>query len=313
MSKPATLPLHQRDDQRGAALIIALVIVAMATILAATLMWETHMDIRRTANQLYGAEALANALGVEDFVRDVLAQDDRESDHLQEPWARQGDIFPIEGGSLSGGVLDLQSRFNVNNLLNDQGEPDEAQIKNFLALVTSLGIDARIVDAAVDWMDANVNAMTYGAEDDTYLRLNPAYRTANRPFSSVSELRLLANMTPEQFAVLEPYVTTLPTRTTVNINTAAPELLVALGDLAPDAAARIVEMQSQGGFASLADAQDVVGGNALDANTFGVTSNYFRLQVLAVIGSSRLTLYSALHRDANGGVVRVLSRSLGTP
>lgn len=307
--------------QRGAALIIALVIVAMATILAATLVWEGHLDRRRTANQLYGAEALANALSVEDFVRDVLAQDDRETDHLLEPWARQGDVFPIEGGSLSGSVIDLQGRFNINNLFNrEANKVDDEQKEKYLALIQALGLDVTLVDATVDWLDPDIEPTSFnGAEDDVYLRNTPAYRTANGPIGSVTELRLLANMTPEQYAVLEPYVTALPPlagkgATRVNINTAPPELLVAFGnDLSAEDAARIVEIRNQDGFTSIGDAESVIGEGKLPEDIFTVQSDWFRLQVLAVIGSSRVTMYSVLHRDSESGAVRALSRSLGTP
>ncbi|HEX6929959.1 MAG TPA: type II secretion system minor pseudopilin GspK [Gammaproteobacteria bacterium] len=308
--------------QGGAALVIALVIVAMATIMATTLVWENHLDRRRTANQLHGAEALANALAVEDFVRAVLAEDERASDHLLEPWARQGDVFPIEGGSLSGSVIDLQGRFNINNLYDwEKNEVRAEQKENFGMLIQSLGLDERLVDATIDWIDPGIEPEGFnGAEDDVYLRNTPAYRTANQPLADVSELRLVANMTPEQFAVLEPYVAALPPQegsadiTRININTAAPEVLVALGEqLAPDDAARIVELRQQGGFDSLEDAQSVVGAEKLPDSIFGVTSDYFRVRVLAVIGSSRVTMYSALHRDPQTGAVRTLSRSLGTP
>ncbi len=304
--------------QQGAALIIALVIVAMATILATALVWNNHLDRRRTANQLYGAEALANALSVEDFVRALLAEDEIQSDHLLEPWAQQGNVFPIEGGTLSGNVIDLQGRFNINNLVNwETGEANEAQVEIYRRLLQSLGLDERLVGATVDWIDPDIEPTGFsGAEDDTYLRSTPAYRTANQPLASVSELRLLVNMTPEQFAVLQAYVTALPAQagvTTVNINTAPPELLVALGEeLDPQDAAQIVELRSQAGFENLGDAQSIVGAPLPD-NVFGVQSNYFRAGVLAVIGSSRVTMYSVLHRDSQAGVVRVLSRSLGTP
>src|SRR5690606_1070596 len=147
------------------------------------------------------------------------------------------------------------------------------------------------------------------------LRNTPAYRTANQPLASVSELRLLANMTPEQFAVLELYVTALPAEagvTTVNVNTAPPELLVALAEeLTAQDAARLVELRSQAGFENLADAQSVIQ-SPLPDSVFGVQSNWFRVGVLAVIGSSRVTMYSVLHRDSRTGVVRTASRSLGT-
>lgn len=310
--------------QQGAALVIALVVVAIATILATALVWENHLDRRRAANQIFGAESLANALGVEDFVRDVLANDEPESDHLLEPWARQGDVFPIEGGSLQGSVIDLQGRFNLNNLVNwETREVREAQLEAFRALIVSLGLDETIVDATVDWIDPDIEPRGFnGAEDDTYLRSDPAYRTANRPLANVSELRLVANMTPEQFAALEPYVVALPppavgsgaTMTRININTAPPELLSAVGEnLTPDDAARIVEQRNQNGFANIAEAQQVVGAEKLPDELFGVQSDYFRLHVLAVIGSSRVSMYSVLHRDPQSGTVRTLGRSLGTP
>lgn len=315
--------------QRGAALVIALVVVAISTILATALVWENHLDRRRAANQVFGAESLANALGVEDFVRDLLANDERESDHLLEPWARQGDVFPIEGGSLQGSVIDLQGRFNLNNLVNWQtGEARDDQVEAFRALIVSLGLDESIVDATVDWIDPDIEPRGFnGAEDDAYLRNDPAYRTANQPLANISELRLVANMTPDQFAALEPYVTAIPppvagssdgsganTMTRININTAPPELLSAIGEnLTPDDAARIVEQRNQQGFANLAEAQQVVGAEKLSDNLFGVQSSYFRLHVLAVIGSSRVSMYSVLHRDPQSGTVRTLGRSLGTP
>lgn len=308
--------------QKGAALVVALVIVAMATILATAMVWENHLDRRRTGNQLFGSEALANALGVEDFVRDVLANDERESDHLLEPWARQGDVFPIEGGSLQGSVVDLQARFNINNLVNwTTGEPRDQQIEAYRALIQSLGLDETLVDATVDWIDPDIEPRGFnGAEDDTYLRNDPAYRTANMPLANISELRLLANMTPEQFTVLEPYVIALPPvpgsnePTRININTASPELLTAVGqNLGPDDAASIVDLRNQEGFPDLASAQAIVGAEKLSDDLFGVTSEYFRLHVLAVIGSSRVSMYSVLHRDPQSGTVRTLGRSLGTP
>lgn len=304
--------------QRGAALVIALVIVAMAIVLATALVWHNHLDRRRVANQLYGAEALANALGVEDFVRVLLAEDEIRSDHLLEPWAQQGNVFPIEGGSLSGSVIDLQGRFNINNLVNwESGEHNEAQVDIYRRLLQSLGLDERLVEATLDWIDPDIEATGFGgAEDDTYLRSTPAYRAANRPLASVSELRLLANMTPEQFAVLQPYVSALPADagiTTVNINTAAPELLVALSEeLTAQDAARLVELRAQAGFETLEDARAIID-SPLPESVFGVQSNYFRLGVLAVIGSSRVTMYSVLHRNSQTGVIRTISRSLGTP
>lgn len=307
-------------SQRGAALIVALVIVAIATILATTLVWQNHLELRRTANQLFGSEAHANLLGMEDFARFLFTEDNPDFDHLQEPWAEQGVVFPIEGGLLTGDIVDLQSRYNINNLINwDEGAASETEVERFRRLLAALGLDERLAVSIVDWLDRDLEPTGFdGAEDDYYSRFVPAYRTPNRPLWHVSELRQVAHMTPEQFAVLEPYITALPPAgkgaeiTRVNINTAPPELLVALDEeLDPALAAQIVELRAQAGFESL----DGLGylNYSPPPDVFSVNSNWFRLRGIAEIGSSRLTMYSVLHRDTQAGTVRILYRSFGTP
>lgn len=51
--------------------------------------------------------------------------------------------------------------------------------------------------AIIDWRDANTEVSEGGAEDETYLRLNPPYRCKNAPFDSIEELRLVQGMTTE--------------------------------------------------------------------------------------------------------------------
>lgn len=308
------------QTQRGAALIVALVIVAIATILSTTLVWQNHLEMRRTASQLFGSEAFANLLGMEDFARFLFAEDDPNFDHFQEPWAEQGVVFPIEGGALTGEIVDLQARYNINNLINwQEGVVNETELERLRRLLATLGLDERLAMSIVDWIDRDMEPTGFdGAEDDYYSRQVPAYRTANGPLWHVSELRQVAHMTPEQFAVLEPYIAALPPSrgaeiTRVNINTAPPELLVALDEeLDPAVAAQIIELRAQAGFETLDAVNDFLG-HAAPPDVFSVNSNWFRLRGMAEIGSSRLTMYSVLHRDSQSGTVRILYRSLGTP
>ena len=75
--------------------------------------------------------------------------------------------------------------------------------------------------------------MPNGAEDGTYLLRNPAHRTANVAFQSVSELRALNGMDEELHQALRPYVCIgeagAPTQ--FNINTARPEHIPVLAAL----------------------------------------------------------------------------------
>ena len=59
----------------------------------------------------------------------------------------------------------------------------------------------------------------------------PAHRTANRPMASVSELRAVANMTPEIYQALLPWVTVWPQEPEpLNIHTAPAMVLRSIND-----------------------------------------------------------------------------------
>jgi type II secretory pathway component PulK len=59
------------------------------------------------------------------------------------------------------------------------------------------GMTPQIAAAIMDWRDTNSDLTTDGAEDETYSKLNYAYRAKNATFESVEELRLVNGMTAE--------------------------------------------------------------------------------------------------------------------
>jgi general secretion pathway protein K len=57
---------------------------------------------------------------------------DSQTDHLAEIWATELPGLPIEGGGeVFGSIVDLQGRFNINNLVDQAGEADEASLDQF--------------------------------------------------------------------------------------------------------------------------------------------------------------------------------------
>lgn len=306
-------------QQSGAALVIALVIVAIGVVIATSLVWNNHLDMRRLENQLYGEQAMQFALGAEDWSGLILSRDSRDSDHLLEPWAQQGIVLPVDGGLIEGQLHDLQGRFNINNLVNyDEDKPRDAWVAIYRRLIENLGLEARLVDATLDWLDEDQEPTGFnGAEDTEYLGNTPAYRTPNRPVSSVSELRGIAGMTPEQFTVLAPYLTALvpapaEAATPLNVNTAAPELIAALADnISPDAISVLMEVRSTIGITSEQEWQNIIGNTEIPPGVTSISSHYFQSDIVVTIGSTRLTLYSVYRRD-DSGAVTVVQRALGT-
>lgn len=79
-------------------------------------------------------------------------------------------------------LIDESSKLNLNTATIDMIQA--------LPLMT-----AEIAAAIIDWRDTNSDVTTSGAEDDTYLRLNPPYHCKNSDFETVDELRLVYGMT----------------------------------------------------------------------------------------------------------------------
>ena len=299
---------------RGVALITAMLITALASLVAANLAWDNALDVRRTMVLLNSEQAMQVALGAESWVVGILHQDlqDSETDHLGEIWAFDIPGFPIEGGDVTGVIQDLQGRFNVNNLIDDNGRVEEDSLERFRRLLNALDLDPRFAGIAADWMDANVDAsFPDGAEDAIYTGILPPYRSANQSLTSASEFAALEGMDRQSFNVLRPHITALPGRTNVNVNTATTAVLQSLDENMSDADVEgLIAERESAGFGDIQTAfQSLVTPDVL--NTLEEKTSYFQLKVVVRIDTVRVTLYSVLQRSPQGGVTPIL-RSFGT-
>lgn len=224
-------PVNTHGGQRGVALVTALLVVSLAIIAATAMVTRFQVDMRRTGNLLNGEQAYAYAMAAESWAYVILRRDraDNKLDALDEDWSTALPPIPVEGGFVNGRVEDLQGRFNVNNLVGNEGGVDTIQLDYYKRLLEILDLEPALAPALQDWIDADINAtFPDGAEDDEYLLSEPPYRTGNRPLADISELRLIKGYTAEVLAVLEPHITALPDLTVINVNTATPVVLQAL-------------------------------------------------------------------------------------
>ncbi len=214
---------------------------------------------------------------------------------------------------LVGRVEDLQGRLNLNDLLRD-GQADAPSIARFRRLLRQLGADEGLADAVLDWIDEDETPrLPAGAEDSAYLIHDPAYRTANRPLASPSELRLVEGFDQALVEALSPLVQTLPERTPINVNTAPAAILMTLSeDLSSVDAEQIVEERGDQGFDSIEAfrALPMIKRIQPPINDITVESHNFLLTADVALDAARIRLTSVLHRDGDGHI-RVLARSLG--
>ncbi len=313
-----------RSGQRGIALLVAILLVALGTMLAATIAYENTMTARRGAGTYafdesllvqQGAEALA-AYGLREVWRS-----NQQYTYAAQGWAKPyGPLEVVPGVMLEASLEDLQGRFNLNNLVNEDGTPDPTQVQAFQQLLTLLGLEPMWAGYMVDWIDRDsVPSIPDGAEDTVYMGQTPPYRTPNRYITSASELLALPGFGRARYVALEPYVTALPWGQHLNICTASGVVLDAFlghGDFGADPKGLERNREAAPGcFPKISDYQTAF--TTGDPQAWGhvqkeiqMNSHYFRLTSFISIGSTEFNLYSLLYQDGqNGGAVRPILRS----
>ena len=282
--------------QKGAALVIALLVFALAAALMVGVQRDFNLLLQRSTNTFFAEQGWSFLLGAETlaelalrFDADADAKSDAPVDSLQELWAQPQAPYPLDGiGFLSGDIVDLQGRFNINSLveqrnstgrgINNQnntslsggaasaeGRRLNAEQRLLVRLLLAIE-DAELTQAEAvtlverisDYIDADQNPRMEGAEDEQYVSSEFPYRAPNRPIASVSELRAVDGITPELYRLIAPFLTVWPhDGGKINVLTAAPEILAALNEddslqpLSPQQVANLTELRSDGALNNL--------------------------------------------------------------
>jgi general secretion pathway protein K len=213
------------------------------------------------------------------WARSILAEDARAggADHRRELWASGLPPTDVQLGSLAGDIRDEQALFNLNNLLR-RGEISPPQVAALARLLAALGRRPELADAIAASLDRS------------------------RPLADVAELAGVRGLDPETFAALQRYTTALPRPTPVNVNTAPPEVLVAIveGLTLPEAQAlsrqlavepvpRREELQSR-----------LRKGASFNPDDVSVGSQFFRVQGRAKVGAADVRMHALLQRAGSG-------------
>ena len=220
-------------QQQGIALITILVMVALATILAATIAKRQANTAENTAYLMRQNQSLLYAKSAEAFFSELLVDDADNAgavDSLQENWAKPMPTFPVEDGFVSGTLQDESGKFNLNSLVNDEGVPNPQAKLWFEKLLLRVGLPEKLSEAVIDWQDADDEISgTMGAENSYYQGLPQGYLAANSKFHNVEELKLVRGFEDQKYLQIVDYVSALPASDSkVNVNTAPAMLLASL-------------------------------------------------------------------------------------
>ena len=275
--------------QRGAALLLAMLIVTLVATFAASAMWQQWRAVEVETAERGHVQSAWILVGALDWSRLILREDGRSggADHLAEPWAvplqearlstflaADKNVSQVDDAStdtteafLSGQISDLQGRLNLRNLTGTATDQAGA-LAQFARLFERLGLPRQELALLASGLQ---RAQAAPAEDGS----------ADAPLMppTVSQLGWLG-LTPATIAALSPHVTLLPVRTPVNINTANVDVLMAaIEGLDMASAQQIVQTRETRHFRSLEDARPLLGASYdRAAGSLAVASSYFEVR-----------------------------------
>lgn len=267
------------NRQRGVALIVALLVVALSSLLVAAMLDSSERTHARARNNLRYEQTRQLARGIEALAVEKLLEDQGMAaavDGLDEPWAEQMPPIDILGAHIEGRLQDLGGCFNINSLVNGS-TANQVALRRFSRLLRVLRLPTAIAAQAVDYLDADQNAIEGGAEDGAYIDA----RTADRALVDPSELKRLPAMTTDAWRALSPLICALPTDQPVNLNTALPIVWQMLDDAITPAVAGRLARTSNSSYPDLAAVRIALvreGVPAADLSGCDVISHYFIAQ-----------------------------------
>ena len=313
-----------KRSQHGIALITILVMVALATILAATIAKHQRNTAESTAYLMRQNQALLYAKSAEAFFSELLvddAQNTAEVDHLQETWAKPMPAFPVEDGFVSGRLEDESGKFNLNALVKSDKKPNEAAKLWFEKLLVRVGLPAQLSEAVIDWQDEDDEISgPMGAESAYYQSLAQGYLASNRAFYNVEQLKLVRGFEGRNYQLIAPYVSALPSNELkVNINTAPALVLASIDPKLDVSAIQNLQKQRQANleyFSNVNELWEVDPFKQVDeaqraaVNDFlGVQSNYFKARIEVLLSERKRQFSSDLVRKDQAVYVAYRSMS----
>lgn len=288
-----TPPMQRARRQSGAALLAAMLTVMLVATFSAAALWQQWR-----ASEVEGAErarvqAAWVLIGALDWSRLILGEDGRAGgpDHLGEPWAvpleearltsflaadknvSSDSLDGLPDAFLSGRIVDAQSKLNVLSLV-DGGKPVPASVATFTRLFNLLGLPVSELNRMTAGLASTLsNGTTADGSADVDAGAAPLMP------QEVSQLVWLG-LSPSTAAALEPYVTILPVRTRLNINTASAEAISAsMESLSIANARQLVDRRTRSYFKDLAAANAALpsGGTPFNEAQHAVSTSYFEV------------------------------------
>lgn len=308
----------RKADERGVALLLALLVLALLVALILEFDAEARREYREAAAFRDNFKASMLTRAAVQAARAVLQQDflrDRQTgtmfDGPTDLWAMPIKNYAIGDGFLSAQIEDERGKLNLNDLAMELGDEikRKSRIFRFKRLFELVQVPPDLVDAIIDWVDRNEVPEPTGAESLYYQSQRPPYRAANAPLETLGDLRLVKGFTPELVERLSHYVTVYPPEgdALLNLNTADPLVIQALDPgITQTMAMEIVQgrpFRNKVELDRIGSFQEI---GAKLRSEYDIKSQYFSARLTLTVNETTRTAYAVLRREPNRGDSSVL-------
>ncbi len=205
--------------QQGVALVIVIWILSLLTLMAGSFAMSMRRESSVSMAVIDSAKALAMAeSGI------ILAEFNLTHADPEQRWVANGSIYELErpNGLMRIRIFSESGKVDIN-------ASNATQLSAVLsAVVESDWEQQRLLNAILDWRDADDDTRTQGAEKKQYQQAGLSYEPSNDAFQSLEELQRVLGMNEAIYDRILPWITVYSGEAEVNQNDAAPELLAVL-------------------------------------------------------------------------------------
>ncbi len=279
-------------------IIIALISASVA------LMWQRFgKDLEHTTYVLSHTQAINHLYSIESWAKSILLKDDAKIDSLKDDWAQEMPPIPVPDGILSGKLIDLHAKLNINNLIDLDSDPYSPQYRSFFSNC--------------------LNTINTSLEQEYMSDLIFSYVSSQSPkpkiFEHHVELKKINTISLADYQTIKPFITALPNLTSININTANKKILSCLNShISLDMTEQIITHRNEKPFSTINDfwryLKTLLPSLSIEqikqdfpAEFINTRSQYFLLEMEITFNNNKLLAHSIFHRK--DGKISIMNRN----
>ena len=295
--------INKSHNRSGIALISVMVVVALISA-SVSLMWQGFgTDFKQTKYTLNQTHALNHLYNMEAWAKVILTKDDDTIDSIDESWTTQITPIQIPGGLLHGRLIDLQSKLNINSMIDLQSDAYMPQYRSFY----------------YDCLNRLNTQLNQAQMADTIFSFVISQSPKPKLLKHESLVKTIQTIPIEDYLNIKPYLFALPSLIPININTASKEVLSCIHpQLYGDLVEQIIEQRKKEPFYSIDQfwvfIQSILPHLTLEQikddlrqKNISTRSDYFLLEVEIRVDDNKLLGQTILHRK--DGKITVMNRS----